>query len=263
MDATANVVTLDESNYTTWSPQIARLLEHRGLSDACSFPYGPIQIKRSAEAAATIIGTVSAHLLLRLPREHLLNSSLLLLHLEDIAKPFRFLDLSPELRNLVYEYYLEVQGLEVQEYWLLQREESGRSTGSRMPDLLQVSKQLRREFRSVYFAECRFYFNLLEPSLSPGITATVELLLDWTERVAGPEVRYMRHLQASFDEYDSWELSLDEKSGLKLGEVVGDTESQATRKHLRQTEALRKALHLKGEALMMFLTQGLNIWLQG
>lgn len=265
MDPPSDVVTLDESNHTTWHTQITKLLEYRGLSDACCSAYPvctPVQIKRSAEAAATIIGTVSAHLLLRLPKEDLLNGSMLLSHLGHFAKSFRFLDLSPELRNLVYEYYLGVKGARLKEYYLYQDDDSGILLWPRMPALLQVCKQLCREFRSVYFAECKFCFDLLEQASSMDTDATVEQLLYWTERVAGPEVRHMRQIKVSFEKEDWWELSLDEKSGLKLEEFVDSTEAQAIRTHLWQTEALRKALHLKGEALMMFLTQGSSIWPQ-
>lgn len=262
MDAPANVVTLDESNHTTWHTQITKLLEHRGLSDVCcsAYPlYTPVQIKRSAEAAATIIGTVSAHLLLRQPREHLLNAALLLSHLKNFAKPFRFLDLSPELRNLVYDHYLGEKNRWSRMYCLEMDVDRNRISNTRMPGLMQVCKQLRKDFRPLYFAEYHFSINFHSYFTLKEVKEAIQFISQWSENVAGTDLRHITELYVSIEHIGLCKLSTLKGGGLELAKFEGDVSREA-KKLLRQTNALSKALGLKGEALVMFVIQDPSIW---
>lgn len=103
---------LYEGNWAGWQPRLIGLLKYNGLGDCINGSYkDPMRWywtgKRYADedkALQIVAGLTSKHLLARTTEIEEVRLPELLETLGKMAQPFRFLDLSVELRNAVERY---------------------------------------------------------------------------------------------------------------------------------------------------------------
>ena len=96
---------LYEGNWAEWQPRLMSLLKYNGLGD-CMWYCAGLRDADDDKALQIVEGLTSKHLLARTTKRQEIWLPELLEILERMAQPFRFLDLSAELRNAVYRIAL-------------------------------------------------------------------------------------------------------------------------------------------------------------
>lgn len=96
---------LSDATFAEWLSSVRSQLSALGLAHTIHRVNAATE-DESVRAAIPISGLTQPRLLLRVPSADLLNAAKLVEHLRLLTRPFRFMDLPPELRNRIYDQIL-------------------------------------------------------------------------------------------------------------------------------------------------------------
>ncbi|KXT07568.1 hypothetical protein AC578_10199 [Pseudocercospora eumusae] len=262
------------NNFDSWLEETRYDLERRKLWRYAERPV-PVNADRkwkedSAEAAILICRYVASPLLLRIPSSHLLDAFALLEQLRRLSQPFRFLELTRELRDRVYDLALPCTH-EDRTWSLADDISNAKFRTRRFPSLLRVCRQIRAETRVRFLTTAHFsielrYTRLQTPSRLDNI------IRGWAQNPARGYLRYLRSLDLKIKEMTYslggfYTFALDNKLGLQItckNMVTGTKTSQhqyEIQEHETAMEKDRQALNLKGEAIIMAIIRKPELWM--
>ncbi|KAK4896860.1 hypothetical protein LTR49_028081 [Elasticomyces elasticus] len=159
---------LYEGNFTEWRDRIANLLDIHGVDiDAIPCPVyrdwtGLAKRQHTVELITT---QISPALLSRIPATNLRCPKRLLSSVQDMAKPFRFDDLPPELRSRVFGFHFEIPTISsIRDCsWMTYRVNSHKLpdhwSNHTVPDLLLVSRLTNTEALPIFYKTSRIAFD--------------------------------------------------------------------------------------------------------
>ncbi|KJX96231.1 hypothetical protein TI39_contig693g00002 [Zymoseptoria brevis] len=157
-DLTASGLLYEGSDFHSWAESTCALLRVRELMPA-GFTFDALmalnwslvrtKLPKQGEATKVILGRISPNVLQRTAVSLRLNTRELFRALQEASKPFRLMDLPPELRNRVYQAALDDASPD-QEVCI-----TGSQRSKTLP-LLQVSRGIRAETRPLYFGTMTF-----------------------------------------------------------------------------------------------------------
>ncbi|KAK5732922.1 hypothetical protein LTS12_027045 [Elasticomyces elasticus] len=265
---------LYEGNFTEWRDRIANLLDIHGVdSDAIPCPVyrdwnGLAKRQDTVELIAT---QVSPALLSRIPTTNLQCPTRLLSSVQDMAKPFRLNDLPPELRSRVFGFYFEVPTISSirdgswMTYKINSHEVPDHWSNHTVSDLLLVSRLMTTEALPIFYKSSWIAFDApnkhdygKEELRGPGQVRR------WAERKLVGNITFLRvvGLGQLYGGKLSLSIELEDRVGL-VTTYCGDfpiDKQQAWDRHIANVELDRKALGLKGEALVLCLTSRPELW---
>jgi len=153
---------LYEGNFDEWLPRMSAALAQYGQYQVRSSHTKALYVRCDWDVdiirhGATIIWChASPYVRLRVPDKDRMNPTTLIRALRELARPFRMMDLPPEIRLRIYLFSLPPYDSE--DIWLLERlKDRGSSQkfedtnrGITAPPLMSVSRQVRLEALPVY-----------------------------------------------------------------------------------------------------------------
>lgn len=253
-------------DYDAWYKKMRAILERKTLWLFCT-PFHrrcfPLQTGRekSLEAALIICDKVKARLLLRVPSDDRLHASFLLEHLARLLRPFRFLDLSPELRLHLFDLQYPnrmFHALDGSDHELAH-------TGDEFPAVASVSRQIRAEFLH-YFIPTR-HLALTLPFCKDDKSALrmSDMVKAWAKGPAKAYIRHIRAVRLCIYTREECDITFSKKTGLRIKLVEpthreDDAKMIELREYIQSIEAERQVLSLKGEAIVLALIRDPKVW---
>lgn len=239
----------------------------------------------SGLAACIIHNFVPTHLLeqVRLINQH--DHAKLMANLEDMTLRFRFMELPPELRNVVYSFLIPDRAPVL---W-----SPLRKSRSSSPSITSVARQIRSESLPIFYARSLFVLDFRSPETSPeddspsakranNVPALARM---WAQTLYGPCKKHLREimvlLQVQSDadgaKSELRALGFAHSSGRGLagryyipeeetesfGELFDKKSRRLLKRFARRMDKKRAILHLQGESLIMAITEDDPIWKYG
>lgn len=257
-------ITLYEGNFTAWESSLRALLathrlDHLLQDSPQAFPQSGGEKAQTSAALSMIKALVRPELLQRIPRKNRRDARTLVSKLKARAKPFRFLDLPPEIRNIVYEIILP-NGKEVQV--------SGRVTGgpttvsSPRPfwAITQASQLIREESNLLLYSRCHIRLSLSTSRPTTEVCGQTAHL--WASKMTAEQRQSLRKvtIQAldplgQFLNPKSVTLTFCPMNGLeaKLNGHSSDKVHRSLNDLVEKIESIRKMISLQGEAIILAL----------
>lgn len=190
----------------------------------------------------------------------------LLRKLETLALRFRFMDLTADLRNRVYHHLSgEDQRIEINPV---------KRTATPLPKVTAVSRQLREESMPLVLANAKFCFDcgltsknlyldrrdLIPSQLRQSLSRMPNAYLKHL-RTAGV---ILRHRRSNGDASNRSQITFkfSAESGLTAGYATSlrQDSKNLLEKHVKDVEADRKLLGLRGEAVVLALISNPSLW---
>jgi len=246
---------LYEGNYARWRPCMDHILQQCRLLDTST-------AWQSARAADIIAAQVQSSFLKRsIPDIDRRSSTRLLQRLEEHARPFRFFDLPPELRNRVYDLHFSEDAL--------------RPITEKIPQITRATKQLRGEALPVFYSCTRFSirFDKEERSLMKHI-ADVKT---WAKRIDPAYLPKLRSLTLQLDVRASslsqgpapetmvrdFKLifSLEKALRIRIPRDLSRLSEVQLIEYINEVEEERQVLGITGgNALILAVSRGVSLW---
>lgn len=285
---------LYEGNFDEWLPRMSAILSQQhgcAINPRNGQPLSVSGTRNRKEKADTIWGQTSPYVKVRVPEASRGQPNTLLGALREIARPFRFSDLPPEIRNRIYLFVMPSHaftGVKLS----MKPEDHARMW--RMPknkeSVLCINRQLRVEALPFYHqnrAFCVWWRNddyplntVQQHSISKGRVRRVKRnhgdlglaiarsLNEWASIFKSDTLRSLRRVTLLLGPrkfVDGLRLCLRTVNGnFKIEFEIGEWLSQETmsllREHAATVSGVANALKLEGEALMLFLTSRPEIW---
>ncbi|KAF7198466.1 hypothetical protein HII31_00205 [Pseudocercospora fuligena] len=209
MDTSAGQDMLYQGNFDSWKDTVDGHLKSHSLegwnyehAEAYRFrTINPDKLSDVDHAVDIILRKVPASLRRTVPNHLMIYPYALWKHLEQYSKPFRLLDLPPELRETIL---LHSFGQEVVH------------PGDALPPILIASKQLRAESRKLYYQESHFYLDFEAEAadrdqVEENCETRVQFLNYWVKKWITNEVNtakeHLRHVVLYIEEI-GFEISL-------------------------------------------------------
>ncbi|KAK4499488.1 hypothetical protein PRZ48_010003 [Zasmidium cellare] len=259
-------------NYEQWWKQMRAVLADKQLHWVCeqghwSRNLSQSEREESAQASTTICNEVESRLLLRTPAEDLLEAPRLLNRLRELCKPFRLLDLPPELRTRIYD--MDVGSLPTYDidYSILRAFEVA-PRACELPALSRVCRQVRAESLGLFISSTNFRMELPDCYCKEDALRINEIVRAWAENVAGPFIRHLRSVFFYVYPTSGWRLTFTEQKGLQIAYYNGDEDVEEEfpqlerfEQYFKGVEADRKALGMKGESIILAMLKDPLIWI--
>ena len=184
--------------------------------------------------------------LARIPKDELGDNDWLLCMLRDYAQPFRFADLPPELRTLIYKFAFPAGRWDV------------RSNRQQLSPILYVSHHIRSEALPIFYCRTTFYARC---NRNCAIEISVaEFARAWKEESLCENAKLIRDFELSIGNIKLY-LSYSASMGLRVISLGLRAAPQALlEEHITETETRRKALGLQGEAIIDALIGKPGLW---
>jgi len=265
---------LYEGNYTEWYERVKAIFEvHNGSYLLHDTAYVHRDRGKTTPYAKLITAQVGPTLLLRLANtrkrfddpECFDHPAKILSDLRTLAKPFRFNDLPPELRNRVYGLHFQ-QSQEV--LFCIPNTRNGiiphsKERDTTLRNLLLVSRLVKEEAVPVMWSCRKFCYEWWRGG--PNMTGAESTLKQWALKDLGENVRHVRHLRVRVPRSKEKAyvlITLDLKRGLATETPSWFTKNRRTawKTHIAEVEEERKTLSLKGEALILAFLRKPGLW---
>ena len=246
------------SDFAAWKAKLRSLLRQQGLDldDLIKNKRQTFQtlFKRNVIMHSVISKSVTS----RLPGgDDDLDTKTLLQKLEGRAKPFRFMDLPAELRNLIYTFVVPT---------CQRMRDPFTEAQSIKPYLLQTCSQIRAEASPLYYNQCefRFYFRSSHDKLD--FDEMAGLLRSWVGQCVGKHVKHLRQVRLAAGVISGrWTLAKatwSENDGLVVKANRAPAFESKVHDHVQDIKATARALGFSGEAIIVALTTNISTWKQ-
>lgn len=253
---------LYEGNFEEWAERLVswmRYKHYKARED--ENPFGLLHRKQLEETASRMCLTTAESVLARVPDCVKTDGQALHCSLAKTAAPFRFLDLSAEIRNEIYGLMLPKSHNVLDSIYGLHIEDS------QMPPILQANSQIRCEAISIFYHNSTFYVTLDMWNGKDGLLNDRALLEKWSRDVVKENLKRLRSVQVYFGRCCAAKIKFSEGRGLTC-EVAMDLDGlllpegkKLLSDHSRFMESSRKAMGgLTGEAVMMAVLANWEIW---
>lgn len=276
------------SDFNEWANRMSAILRIEGLAKftyeeakASGFSFrargrGPATDKKAALLILTSSAFVSAALLSRVIPWAKQEPNFLWEQLELQTKPFRFLDLPPELRNSIYGYSLGVgisHNIKSRNISPTVRNQVIKPATVVHP-LCRVSQQLRRETLPLYWAMAEATYTLPWQAKKQGKKyAFNDDIIAW-KNAHGAQIKFLTRFTLDLPYHDGdWprkmRFSFDHNKGLTYtyetkGRSVLAPESEAKVQQLvASIEQDRKVTEQRGECILLALLSDSKLWRRG
>ncbi|KAI5365873.1 hypothetical protein Slin15195_G074000 [Septoria linicola] len=221
--------------------------------DFPSMPWRPLMKHERAREMEFACDNICPSILARLPKSVVSDLGEFWRRLPDYARPFRLLDLPQSVRSRIYMITLDAQ-----------TPDSIRTSSSL---LLSVSKQVRTETRPLLFASGDFR---VRHETQKG-ECTTQLLSLWLKRFARDDSKFLQTVTIDCHARRSLSVLLvpiwvafkyADAKGLSCSPSVRVTDASASilSSHIKNIEATRLAMGLRGEAIGMAILSRPELW---
>jgi hypothetical protein len=279
---------LYEGNFDEWLPRMRAIVQQNNkFHFNNTAPSGELTYhgSRDRPGAANVMWChTSPYIKLRVSSEGCNDPTTLIRTLRAFARPFRLLDLPPEIRLRIYRLSFPMPA----KHHFVQRLHEG-TEPIHGPPLLSTNRQILTEAMSVYYGMRHFALSFNEhiysrrelrrvqqnPNLrsTPTGTKRTRLTNRWASSFRTDRLRHIRTISvqlpllAVYEAY--WEDMLDVSLKITSGKLVINVKEHAWLKpesqrllayHAATTAELAHSLKLQGEALVLFLTSRPEIW---
>lgn len=276
-------VLLHEANFKQWPERMRRILKIAfpdigfTFSDYyCFFWSGRSDPDSEISAAfATIMWcNVSRHIKLRVSQESRRGPESLINALYVATRPFRLMDLPPELRSRIYSETLPSTSSRV----TLPTKYTGENRSRSAPmerSLLAVSRQVRVETLPIYYRDTEFVlmwdydFVMGMKHVKPKSAVRAErikAIRDWAAVLQADSLRQLRKVSVQPSHVSLRRrfslVSVNGKFEMSVAKCDQLTEAkqQLLEEHVAASNSIAQGLRLEGEALILVLTNHPEIW---
>ncbi|GIZ43133.1 hypothetical protein CKM354_000637200 [Cercospora kikuchii] len=211
---------------------------------------------------------VSASMRCRIPNTAKVDMRSLWDFLTALSRPFRFLDLSKEVRQRIYSLALEEQ----------------HAYSDALPPLLSVNKQIREEASPAFYTETLFtgdVWSFTEDANPHLPSKEVDAMVHWSRSIAHDCIRLLRKFELLYKVEDSFHeecyvtitfhyspetglsYCLNEERCNRRSGILSEQSIAVLDKHIAHVDQLRRTLHLQGESIIMALVSWPELWEPG
>lgn len=282
-DLTKTGLLYEGSDFAEWKHQIVTVLRMHSIEDQVlsHFDRSSEPLEKRRMALELTLARVYHPLRSRIPTALYMRLwDLVPWVKKHLVRPFRLLDLPPELRNQIFSYALRPDA----EIILAPLKGNVNS----FPPMTAVSRQLRNETIPLCYAQCTLRIDLTAPRRHAlmGFYKEKDFLAthgvkSCIRQLSTQHLKNLRqvHLSLSLNR-ERWphpiprvhtlNFTFSPVQGLRTRGMLGDTHirlSMTSKKklddHIRKTEEMRRLLGLRGEALVLALTSDESLWKSG